>query len=136
MPWKCPQCGVDDIDDSLSSHLIESGGCGYVRFPAGVILRSDASGKEITVRVGGSFGSSSLKLLGDPDIRFVSTEQFMLEKCTAKRGWLLINNAKSQNHIFLNGSPLGLEGEVLKQGDKISIKDKYFHLTVHLLHSL
>ncbi len=136
MPWKCPQCGVDNIADGQSSHLIEAGGCGYVRFPTGVVIRSDATGKDMTVRVNGSFGSSSLNLLGDPDIKFVSTEQFAVEKSIAKGGWLITSAVKAQNPLFLNGLPISPEGALLKEGDKLSIKDKCFRLTVHLLQSL
>ena len=136
MPWKCPQCGVDNIADSQNSHPIEAGGCGYVRFPAGVVIKSDATGKEMTIRVSSSFGTSSLNLLGDPDIKFVSTGQFVVEKSTSKGGWLITSSPKALNPLFLNGLPIGLEGAILKEGDKLSIKDKCFRLTVHLLLSL
>ena len=136
MPWKCPQCGVDNLAESQTSHPIEAAGCGYVRLPVGVVIKSDATGKDMTVRVNGSFGSSSLNLLGDPDIKFVSTEQFMVEKSTTKGGWLITSSRKAHNPVFLNGVPIGSEGAILKEGDKLSIKDKCFRLTVHLLLSL
>lgn len=132
MPWKCPQCGVGGIPDSLSSHLVEGGGCGYVHFPSAVIIRSEATGKELSVRVSGSFGSNTLKLLQDEDIKFVSSEQFRIEKREAEGGWLILNEPGAKNPMFLNGNPIRAEGMILKEGDRLSIKDKCLRLTARL----
>ena len=133
MPWKCPQCGVDGIDDSIGSHAIESGGCGYVTFPTGVAFVSDTTGKEIQARISTTFGTSALKVLGDSEVKYVSSEQFKLEKRTDQGGWAIINVSWATNPLFLNGISILPEGVILKTGDKLAIKNKFFRLTVRLL---
>ena len=133
MSWKCPQCGVDELDDALTSHSTESGGCGYVKFPPGVVLVCDATGKELPVRVPVTLGSASLKSLDPTEIKFVSAEQLRLEKAVNRGGWVVFNVTYATNPIYLNGAVIPAEGALLKTGDKLSIKDKYFHLTVRLL---
>jgi hypothetical protein len=133
MSWKCPSCGFEPIDDALSAHAIETGGCGYVKFPAGVVLVSEATGKELQIHVSTTCGSASLKSLEDSEIRFVASEQFKIEKRTEQGGWAVINIAYAINPLFLNGAPIAVEGAILKSGDKLSIKDKFFRLTVRLL---
>jgi len=133
MPWKCPQCGVDGLDDALSSHASEAGGCGYVKFPPGVVLVSDATGKEIQMRIPTTFGGASLKSVGDLDVKYVSSEQFKIEKRVEQGGWFITSIPWAKNPLFLNGAPIPMEGVLLKAGDKLSIKDKYFRMTVRLL---
>lgn len=133
MCWRCPQCGVDGINDSVGSHAIEVGGCGYVKFPFGVAFVSDATRKEIQVRIHTTLGASTLKTLGDPEAKFVSSEQFKLEKRPDQGGWAVVNVSWATNPIYLNGSPIPPEGVILKDGDRLAIKDKYFRLTVRLL---
>lgn len=133
MPWRCPQCGVDGINDSVGSHAVEVGGCGYVKFPFGVAFVSDATSKEIQVRIHTTLGASTLKTLGDPEVKFVSSEQFKLEKRPDQGGWAVANVSWATNPIYLNGSPIPPEGVILKNGDRLAIKDKFFRLTVRLL---
>ncbi len=133
MPWKCPQCGVDGIDDSVGSHAIEAGGCGYVRFPLGVVFISDATGKEIQARIPTIFGTSTLRRLRDPEVKYVSDAQFKLERRADQGGWAVANIPHATNPVFLNGAPIPPEGVILKNGDKLAIKDRFFHLTVRLL---
>ncbi|MEI6297193.1 MAG: FHA domain-containing protein [bacterium] len=133
MPWKCPQCGVEGIEDSIGSHAIESGGCGYVKFPPGVALVSDATGKEIQARIPTVFGASALKILGDPEVKYISSEQFKLEKRADQGGWAVTNVSWATNPMFLNGASIPTEGVLLKNGDKLAIKDRFFRLTVRLL---
>lgn len=133
MSWKCPQCAVDGLEDSQGSHAIEAGGCGYVRFPSGVSLVSDATGKEVLCRLPTTFGGLSLKLLGDPEVKYVSNEQFKLEKRVDQGGWAVVDIPWATNPVYLNGTSIPPEGALLKEGDKLSIKDKFFRLTVRLL---
>lgn len=128
MSWKCPQCGVDGLDDGLGSCS-----CGYVRFPSGVAFTSDVTAKEVQMRVPTTFGQSSLKSLGDPDVKYVSSEQFKVEKRPDQGGWAILDVSWATNPLFLNGGPIPGEGAILKEGDKLSIKDKFFRLTVRLL---
>ena len=133
MSWKCPSCGFEPIDDALSAHAIETGGCGYVKFPAGVVLVSEATGKELQIQVSTTCGNASLKSLDDSEIRFVASEQFKIEKRIEQGGWAVTNVVYATNPLFLNGAPIVSEGVILKSGDKLSIKDKFFRLTVRLL---
>ena len=133
MTWKCPDCGVEGLDDALTSHAIADGGCGYSKFPAGVTLTSEATGQQITLRISTTLGQSSLKSLDPAEIRFVSSDQFRIEKDPARGGWVLFNVAYATNPLFINGASIPVEGAVLKTGDRLSIKDKYFRLAVQLL---
>ncbi|MEI7728111.1 MAG: FHA domain-containing protein [Verrucomicrobiota bacterium] len=129
MPWKCPQCGNDNADSAVTCVF----GCGYVKFPPGVVFVSDVTGKEIQARIPTTFGATALKTLGDSEIKYVSSEQFKLEKRIDQGGWAIINTSWATNPLFLNGSPIPPEGIILKHGDKLSIKDKFFRLTIRLI---
>ena len=122
MPWKCPQCGVDGIDDALSKHPIDAGGCGYVRFPSGITLRSEKTGKEISVRITTTLGNASLTMLGDDEVRFMSSEQFRIIKNESMGGWAVENVSFATNPLFLNGAAIEAAGRVLKDGDRLAIK--------------
>ncbi len=128
MPWKCPQDGNDVADNLVTCPL-----CGYTNFPPGVALTSDATGKEVQARIPTTFGASALKMLGDPDVKFLSSEQFKLEKRVDQGGWAVVNVPWATNPLYLNGALIPPEGAILKQGDKLAIKDKFFRLTVRLL---
>lgn len=129
MPWKCPQCGNDNADSVTTCAF----GDGYVKFPPGVAFVSDATSKEIQARIPTTFGASVLKILGDPEIKYVSSEQFKLEKRADQGGWAVVSISRATNPLFLNGTPIPPEGVILKNGDKLAIKDKFFRLTVRLL---
>lgn len=133
MSWKCPQCAVDGLDDSFGSHAIEAGGCGYVRLPAGIALKSIASGQELEIRVAGSFGRRTLERLADPEINYVSSEQFSLDKRPADGGWAVVGVSWATNPTYLNGAEIPEGGSLLKEGDELSIKGKYFRLSIRLL---
>lgn len=128
MPWKCPQCVVD-VPDTVNV----CPECMFARFPAGVAFRSDTTGKELPVRLEATFGRGNLKILGDPDVQYVSREQFRIEKCTEQGGWAIVPIAWAEHPLFINGSPLDAAGTVLKDGDRISIKDKFLHMTVRVI---
>ena len=104
-----------------------------MKFPPGVAFVSDATGKEIQARIPTVFGASTLKILGDAEVKYVSGEQFKLEKRTDQGGWAVVNVTWATNPVFLNGAPIPPEGAILKNGDKLAIKDKFFRLTVRLL---
>ena len=128
MPWKCPQCGTEVPDGSSACNS-----CPYVKVPLGIVIKSDATGKEIPVRVGAVLGSAVLKTLGDPEVKFVSAEQFKIEKRPDQGGWAVVNAALATNPMYLNGAPIDPAGAVLKDGDQLSVKDKHFRLTIHFL---
>ena len=128
MPWKCPQ-DANDIPDGIDKCPL----CGYVRFPTGIALRSDVTGKELQVRLGATFGRANLKILADPEIPYVSSEQFKIEKRQEQGGWAIVNVSWATHPLFLNGAPIDSSWAILKEGDRLSIKDKFFRLTVRLL---
>ena len=128
MPWKCPKCGTPDLSDDISVCHV----CGYQRVPVAVILESESSGKTLEIRLPDTFGQGALKRLGDPDIRFVSSDQFKIEKDLDKARWCVKPIAWAVNPTFLNGEALSGEGSPLAEGDKLSIKGQFFRLNVHL----
>lgn len=128
MPWQCSQCGVDGLDDSRGSC-----DCGYVKFPVGIAFVSDSTGKQVQMRIATTYGQASLNRLADPEVRFVSSEQFSVDKRVEQGGWAIRNLAWATNPLFLNGAPIPEEGAVLKEGDKLAIRGKFFNLTVRLL---
>jgi predicted RNA-binding Zn-ribbon protein involved in translation (DUF1610 family) len=128
MAWKCPECGKEPIDDSIGTCDV----CGYRKFPAAVVLRCEASGKEIEIRLPGTFGNRSLARLEDPGLRFVSVDQFKLEKRLDAGSWAVVPAPGATNATFLDGQPIPPEGALLDDGSRLSIKDKHFFLTVIL----
>jgi hypothetical protein len=133
MTWKCPNCGIE-VDDSAYSHAVEAGGCGYVKFPASISLSSEVTGKQLTLRLPTTLGQSSLKIFGDEEVRFASSEQFSLAKSLEAGGWLVKGISWATNPTFLNGAPIPAEGVVLKDGDKLTIRDRYLRLTVRIVY--
>jgi len=95
------------------------------------VFQSVVSGKEIQSRLTTTFGKSSLTGLADPDVRYVSTEQFKLEK--RSDGWAVTSIPWATNPLYVNGSQIPPEGVLLKQGDQLSIKGKFLLLNVMLL---
>lgn len=128
MPWKCPQDANDVLDTVNICPL-----CGYVRFPPGIGLTADATGKELQVRLPATFGAAALKILGDPEVKFVSAEQFRIEKRPDQGGWAIVNIAWATNPVYVNGATIDGAGLLLKDGDHVSIKGKFFKLTVRML---
>ena len=124
---------MEGLDDALTSHATESGGCGYVKFPPGVVLTCDATGRELTLHLPTTLGQSSLKVLDPSDARFLSPEQFRVDKVPERGGWVLAHIPYATNPTYVNGEPALAEGSLLNTGDSVSIKDKYFRLTVRLL---
>lgn len=132
MPWKCPQCGVEGLDDSRSSHAIEAGGCGYVKFPSSLTLSSEATGKSLTVRLATTIGRRVLHGLAPEEALVASTEQFRVELVPDRGGWQLTTVSWATNPTYLNDSPVPAEGAMLKPGDCVSVKHR-MRLRVSLL---
>jgi hypothetical protein len=130
MPWTCPHCGVENLDDSSISHAIEDGGCGYVRIPSGIVLVSEYSSKELPVRAPVTLGADALRSLKDPEVRFVSKNQFRLEKHRNMGGWVVFNIKYATNPLYHNGNAIPEEGCLLNPGDRLSIKGLHFHLSI------
>ena len=133
MAWKCPQCGVDGLAEDLTGHLVEAGGCGYMKCPSGVALLCESSGRQVEARISSTFGAAALRNLEDPGLRFVSAEQFRLEKSSRLGGWLVTAVEAATNPTFLNGAAVDPEGALLKEGDQLSIKGLHFPLKVRLI---
>jgi hypothetical protein len=128
MTWQCPQDGNEVADGTNACPF-----CGYSRFPQGIVLRSDATGKELQLRLEATLGKSALGILGDPEVRYVSAEQFKVEKRSAQGGWAIVGSPTATNPLLLNGAPIDPSGAIVKDGDRLSIKEKSFRLTVRLL---
>jgi hypothetical protein len=128
--WICPQDGTSVGEGASTCEL-----CGYTRVPVGVSLRSEATGKMLTVRITSTIGQRALRLLDDPDGKYASAEQFRLLSPSDSRGWLIEDIPYATNPIFLNGAPIPADGAQLANGDTVSLKGKFLHLSVTLLHS-
>ncbi len=133
MGWICPQCGVDGIADTCHTHAIESGGCGFVRIPSGVKIRSEKNSKEISIRVDTTFGQASLTHLNPDEAKFLSSEQFRIRKSTELAGWVIENISWATNPVYLNEVPVPAGGQLLKNGDRVAVKGTKFPLTVTLI---
>ena len=128
MPWKCPQ-DANDVPDEVNKCPL----CGFVRFPSGIVIKSDTTGKELQIRLGATFGRANLKILADPEIQYVSPEQFKIEKRQEQGGWAIVNLTWATHPLFLTGAPIDPTGELLQDGDRLSIKDKYVRMTIRML---
>lgn len=128
MNWNCPQCG-----NAVESSTTTCPFCSYTKFPVGVALVSDETGKEIQCRISTVFGSTTLKTLGDSGLKYVAPEQFRIEKKTELGGWTVDNVSYAKNATYLNGEPIPEGGSILKDGDKISIKGKFLSLSPRIL---
>jgi len=122
---------VNDVTDNAD----KCPQCGYTRFPIGVSLKSDRTGREIAVRLGATFGQANLRILNDEDIKYASRQQFKLEKRREQGGWAVLNIPLATHPTFLNGAPVDAAGAILKEGDKLSIKGQFFHMSVRILMS-
>ena len=129
MKWKCDNCG---IENELSQSTCP--GCFNPRFPLGVGLISDETGKEIQCRISAVLGGRTLKKLGDSGLKYVSDEQFRLDKKPDLGAWVVTNLPGSKNPTYLNGAPIPDEGSQLKEGDILSIKGKALALTVKFIY--
>ena len=129
MSWNCPQCGNESPGEVSTCRF-----CEYVRIASGLRLVSDETGLPVECRLTTVFGSQTLKRLGDTGLKFVSTEQFKVEKTVERGGWSVTHLSYAKNPTYLNGAPIASEGSPLSEGDKLSIKGIHFKLSVFLLY--
>jgi hypothetical protein len=128
MSWNCVQCGNENTGEVSTCRF-----CHYARIATGLRLVSDETGRAVECRLATVFGSRTLKRLGDSGLKFVSPEQFRVEKNLDGGGWTVTHLPYAQNPTFLNGTPIPAEGSSLSEGDKLSIKGMHFQLSVFLL---
>jgi hypothetical protein len=129
MTWNCPQCG-----NSADSSTTICPFCSYTKFPSGIALVSEETGKEIQCRISTTFGAAALKQLGDSGLKYASVEQFRIEKKNDQGGWFVSGISYAKNSTFLNGAEIPIEGSLLKPEDKLSIKGKFLNLSVRVLY--
>ncbi len=127
MDFQCPTCGT-----RRASEKDPCPACGFADVPQVIQLRSRATGRNLALRVAIDLGTSNLRELQDPELRFASPKQFHLERALDRRGWVLRNHGSAQNPTWLNDAPVPADGAVLKSGDVISIKGKKLFLEVVL----
>jgi len=101
--------------------------------PCGVVLVSDATGRELSIRLPTALGQASLKSLNPAEAKFLSRDQFRLDRGPERGGWIVQSDPYATNPLYINGGAIPPDGAVLKSGDVLSIKDKYFRLSVRLL---
>lgn len=129
MSWNCPQCGNESPGELSICPF-----CSYARIASGLRLVSDETGQAVECHLATVFGSRTLARLDDSGLKFVSPEQFRLEKNLDCGGWTVTHLSYAQNPTYLNGAPIPGEGSSLSEGDKLSIKGMHFQLSVFLLH--
>jgi hypothetical protein len=129
MVWKCPECGNENTNSEAVDPCVV---CNYSRMPAQLVLESEKTSKQLRLRLPTTLGQNSLRLFGDPDVRFASDEQFRIEKVPEDRSWLLKPISWAKNPSMLNGASVPVEGMALKDGDRITIKATFFPLVVKL----
>ena len=125
MSWNCPQCGNESPGEASTCPF-----CTYARIASGLRLVSDETGRAVECRLTTVFGSRTLKRLGDTGLKFVSPEQFKVEKNVERGGWTVTHLSYAKNPTYLNGAPIAGGGSPLSEGDKLSIKGVHFQLSV------
>ena len=104
-----------------------------MRFPAGITLSSERTGKELSVRITTTLGQSALRALGDEEVRFVSAEQIRISRNEAAACWMVENIGWATNQMFHNGAPIDPAGQALGDGDRLAIKGEKFPLLVKVM---
>jgi len=128
MPWKCPQCGVNNADDT--KRTCEA--CGFTEFGT-LVLASAETGKEIKTNIDMVAGKNLLKTFAGDESRFASEPQFKLTRDAALGGWAIQAVTGATNPTFYNGAALPETAVKLDEGGVISIGPEKMKLTVKLV---
>jgi hypothetical protein len=128
MTWKCPECGVDANEDAVSRCMA----CGHVRLALLVTLTSEATGKQIRMRIDTPVGKRMLSETAGEEGVFGSEVQFRVRRDEAMGGWVIQHEPSATNPTWLDGAALGREPRVLADGAVVSIGPAKCRLTVLL----
>lgn len=127
MPWKCPQCGVQNADDKKGCEA-----CGYVEFGA-LALTSVETTKEIKTNIEIEVGKHLLRTFCGEEVRYAGEPQFKLVKDAVLGGWAILPAAGATNPTFFNGAALPETATKLEDGGVISIGPEKMKITVRSL---
>jgi hypothetical protein len=128
MPWKCPQCGVENADDKKSCEA-----CGHVEFGT-LVLTAAETGKEIKINLEMAVGKQLLRTFCGEEARFASDPQFTLNKDAALGGWAIAATSGATNPTFYNGNALPEIATRLEDGGIISIGPEKMKVSVRVVH--
>jgi hypothetical protein len=125
--WSCPKCGTEHgVGERRCT------GCGdYVRLPRTLILASIATGKVVRMNVGVAVGRAMLLQLGDPDAKYASEPQFLIDRDESAGAWLVRTHPAARNATWYDGAPL-TGARALASGGLISLGAERLRLTVTL----
>jgi len=129
MAWKCPTCGFDVNEDGQTDC---AGGCGFVRFPARLVLAAGTAGQKLSMGLSTSVGRRLLEPLVGADARFASEVQFQILRLDAQGVWAVQHAPAATNPTFLNGVPLSGPPAALENGAVLSIGLEKARLTVQM----
>jgi hypothetical protein len=128
MSWKCPECGTEIPD--IAGNGCDA--CGYIRYGT-LILASEASGKELQIRIDTSVTGYLLKGLAGEDSRYASVDQFRVYRDSAIKSWAVRHTPEAKNPTCLNGKPLESVAAPLKEGDVLSIGPERLRLKIKIV---
>ena len=116
MSWKCPGCGTNNPDDH-----VECMACFYLHIPAELTLSSDATGKQLRMRLETNVGKNLLSRLVGDECNYASEVQFKVFRSPELGGWVVQHHPEARNPTFLNAAALGAEPRKLESGSVLSI---------------
>lgn len=132
MGWKCKDCGTEN-QNTISKCIC----CGLLIMPSKVIFISRKTGKSHPVSIKSEpqrsilVGRDILRILDDPDLKYVDKCQFKLEEACQK-GILIKPITSAINKVFINGDPVPADGVIVGENDLLSISGKFFLLDLKL----
>lgn len=115
--WDCPTCGVKN--EVSVAHC--QGGCGYVKIPRQLTLRSCATGKVITMHLTTAIGRRLLAGADPKGSVYASESQFEILRDEELGAWALRGFSDARNATCLNGIQVGDGKQRLTVGDEISV---------------
>ena len=132
MYWKCLECATET---NLVSEDFFCKVCTQPKPVESIIIKSRNNGRTFPIRPNIDktkkvYGKTILQILNDPDIKYVSENQFAIWK--SDQGIWVESVPGALNSTFCNGYQIPDGGLVLKHGDVLSIRDKFFFLEVNL----
>lgn len=123
MSWHCTECGHHNV-----LVLPACDGCGFLRVPAVLELRGQASDRPLAIRTAMTLGQRALKQLVGDEARFLSEPQFGIRKETS--GWYISALPDAKNPTLFNGRQLSMVALEVTEGGVISLPKDRCRITV------
>jgi len=123
----CPKCGT--LFRRPGERKCEA--CGHVSFGR-LTLRHPATGRSITANLDTDIGQKLLHDVAGEDARYASSPQCTVYRDATLASWAIRTSPMATNPTCLNGTTLGADPMMLKDGDVISIGTTALHLVAHI----